>query len=443
MKGYKISKKSKGGCGSFSGAALEKMKKLLSILLLASVLCSAFALSASALFGSGVAVIAEGVTLVKSGLFGKKLSFSDADFKSALCIPSFRGITVTKLPKSTEGTLLLGGRRVRIGQTIKRKNIAALVFVPASDTVSESGFRFTVDSSSGAEYECKIKFTDKVNYAPTVAESSTASVNLFTQSDITLHGRLEAVDPEGDRLEYIIVSYPKNGTLRLTDKESGKYRYTPDKSFTGSDKFVFVVRDEWGNYSSAETVRIKTVERMSGEVFADMTDKAEYNAAVAISALGIMSGVTLGDSSLFMPEETVSRAEFVAMAMKAMGISPDTTLVSSFFDDNEDIPLPLMSYVATAQRLGIIDGSYSSEGLCFAPNKAITRYEAACIIAKILGVGKSGEEEALFEYEGVPVWARRSVYAMYTLGIFDSEADAAGVMNRADTAECLYRLIGR
>ena len=289
-----------------------------------------------------------------------------------------------------------------------------------------------------------MRFIDKINYAPTTPDDKETSLSLTTQADISVYGRLEGTDPEGDRLEYIIAAYPKNGSINITDKESGSYRYTPTDGFSGYDSFTYVLRDEYGNYSEPREVSVRIVERMSTEVYADMLSRSEYNAAVAMSALGVMSGKLLGDDKYFMPDEGVSRAEFVAMAMKAAGIRRDSTLTKSFFDDNADIPSSLVGYVATAQRAGIIDGEFGDGGLVFAPNRIITKNEAARIISAIMGADTDNEDGEYIENASVDFGSRGSVAAMYTLGIFDGEIeslDATSAVTRADAAEYLYRMV--
>ena len=175
-----------------------------------------------------------------------------------------------------------------------------------------------------------------------------------------------------------------------------------------------------------------------------MTDRSEYNAAVAMSAMGIMSGRTLGDDKYFMPDEGVTRAEFVAMAMKAMGIKSDSTLTKTFFDDNAEIPTSLIGYVATAQLAGIIDGSLNENGLVFEPNRTITKNEAARIICSIKGIKASDEEQEYFENSSVDFNSRASVSAMLTMGIFDGTIETINgqeTVTRAAAAEYLYRLI--
>ena len=420
------------------------MKKLIVLWLVTALSVCIFGVTGEAFMGTGYTVVSGEVKVIKTGLYGQKLTFSDADFKQAYAITDFHSVTVESLPSSTEGTLLLAGRRVREGQTIKRRNVAAMIFVPASADVTGASFEYTL-SYSGVTTAgvCEMKFIDKVNYAPATPEEKESSLSLKTQSEISVYGRLEGTDPEGDRLEYIIAAYPKNGALTFTDRDAGTYRYTPEDSFTGYDSFTYVLRDEYGNYSEPREVGIHIVERMSNEVYADMTNRSEYNAAVAMSAMGIMSGKTLGDGKYFMPDETVSRAEFVAMAMKAAGMRADSSLTSTFFDDNTEIPTALLSYVATAQRLGIVDGDYSEAGLIFEPNRGITKNEAAKIISNILGLKSSAEDEVYFNNDTVSVSARSSVIAMFTLGIFDGEIEefsGTDIVTRAEAAEYLYRM---
>ena len=405
---------------------------------------SMLGITGQAFLGTGYALAAAEVKVIKTGLYGQKLTFSDADFKQAYAITDFNTVTIETLPASTEGTLILAGRRVKAGQTVKRRNLAAMIFVPASAEVTESSFEYTL-RYGGVEQAgvCEMKFIDKVNYAPKTPEAKESSLTLKTQSEISVYGRLEGYDPEGDKLEYIIAAYPKNGALTFTDKDAGTYRYTPSGSFTGYDSFTYVVRDEYGNYSEPVEVGIRIVERMSNEVYADMTDRSEYNAAVAMSALGVMSGKTLGDGKYFMPDETVSRAEFVAMAMKAAGMKADTSLSRTFFDDNTDIPVALVSYIATAQRLGIVDGDYTEAGLVFEPNRGITKNEAAKIIGSILGLKESEEDSIYFDNATVSHSARSSVAAMFTLGIFEGEVESfsgTDIVTRAEAAEYLYRM---
>jgi hypothetical protein len=310
--------------------------------------------------------------------------------------------------------------------------------------VSESRFTVSVDRGSEAVIACTLYFLDAVNYEPVISCDTENSLTVTTQTGISVWGNLKATDPEADTLSYQVISYPQYGTLKIYD--GGEFRYTPARSGDCYDSFTFTVRDQWGNYAKPATVKIRVSERMSEIVFADMTDSKSYNAAVAMSAMGIMSGSRLGDDMYFNPNGTVTRAEFVAMAMKALSIKPDSTLTRTYFDDNAAIPTSLVSYVATAARCGIVNGAFDGKALNFRPTDPITVTEAAIIMSNMINL--HSDSSVFSEIDGiytVPVWARDEVGAMYEAGIFDTGAhsDLKSHVTREQAAEYLYRLMQR
>ena len=418
------------------------MKKIILASLAALILFSAAATGISAAnLGSGAAVIAKDVTLIKSALYGNTVTFSDSDVKCALGIPNFCSVTITSLPSSSEGTLMLGERRVGEGQTIRRRNVSRLSLIPASEKVESCSFSISVDGASGDEIECLVRFTDKVNYAPKLDTDATQTLSVTTQSGIGVYGEIPVSDPEGDELLYMVVKYPSKGSLSL-DSDTGEFVYTPERGFDGKDSFVFVVRDEYGNYTEASRIKLNVTERLSEVDYVDMESSPSYNAAVAMTAMGVMSGKQVGDDVYFLPEEQVTRAEFVAMAMKALGIKADTSLNATYFDDNDEIPVSLVSYIATAARCGIVNGAFDGTALNFRPNDKITFTEAAIVLSAIIEL--DGDDAVFAEHEAassLPVWARAEVGAMMSVGIFDSGISLSDAVSRETAAECLYRAV--
>ncbi len=393
-------------------------------------------------FGSGVAAMAEGTEIIKTALAGKKIVFSDVDFKQGLCITDFEKIEITAVPESNQGTLMLAGRRVGVGTVIKRKNIGALVFIPASRDISECRFSFkTDDYASGAEVDFVLKFTEKVNYAPTVSSGDDGA--LSTQREVSVWGKMNATDTEGDALEYLVISYPKAGALSVIDKKTGEFCYTPPTDYTGEVSFTYVARDEWGNFSKPEKIEISVTERMSEVVYEDLTDHKEYNAAIALTAMNVVDGRLIGDGVYFMPDEKVTVAEFVTMAMKCAGVAADKSLTSTYFDDDGDIPTALKSYIATAQKYGIVQGKFEDGGLFLRPNDPITRVEAAMIMASLVEAPEGAALPTFADADTLPVWAESAVAEMCAMGIFDSESETIGATDELTKIECtayLYRM---
>ena len=215
-----------------------------------------------------------------------------------------------------------------------------------------------------------------------------------------MYGRLYGIDPEGDKLTYQIVTYPKNGALILTD-DNGIYVYFPNAGFTGRDSLTYVVYDTYGNYSAAASVTLRVEKNSASLTFDDMKWHRAYSAAIKLTGEGIMSGMQIGDGYYFYPDQTVSRAEFLVMAMKAAGVSKLPEVEDTGFYDDDDIAGTMKSYVGAAARAGYIKGSYVEGKLCFLPDKDITVSEAAVMIANIMGLESDGS---------VAVFAESPVY---------------------------------
>lgn len=230
-------------------------RKFFAFLLAACSACECATVHVGASFGSGTAVIAENTTLIKSGIYGEKICFTDCDFKSALGITDFKKITLTSVPSAAEGTLIYAGRRARAGQEIKRRNISSLVFLPSGSEVTEARFSFTADGfADGKIINCVLKFTDSPNEAPSTCAREMSASECRTSDSFT--GTMYARDKEGDRVEFFIAAFPKNGSVEYSS--DGTYTYTPSAPFHGRDSFSYVARDEWGNWSEPVKVIIRS-----------------------------------------------------------------------------------------------------------------------------------------------------------------------------------------
>ncbi len=411
-------------------------KKIALLSLLCIILFGAVPFSAFASFGSGAEVIANDLTLIKSAVSGGKIIMRDSDFKAALGVSDFKSVTISSLPKETDGTLLYAGRHAAVGETIKRRNVASLVFIPRSSEVSEATLSFKVNlGSHEREVKAVFKFTGTLNEAPTTSGNLTYSV----QCEVGVGGKMNGSDPEGGEIVFVIAKYPERGVLEVG--ENGEFFYTPLGKAAGEDSFTYLARDEWGNTSKLTTVNFNIEKRVSDTVFADMTGDTDYSTALRLDALGIMSGKSDEDTLYFMPDSTVTRAEFVSAALKTLGIAPRSG--ASFFDDDGDIPSEYRPFVKAAASLGIVNGDFTGTSLVFRPNEAITRYEAARILTLRAGVTDADEETEYFENPDAPVFARAAMSKIQSLGLIEHGASATGALTRRECASCLLWLLSR
>lgn len=419
------------------------MKKRFLLLLLAAAMLFSLPIGASAatLLSGGIGVMAEGATMVKGAVAGNTVRFSATDFKQAMGLRRFESITLTALPDSECGTLYFGKEAISVGVTVPRASLDNLTFVPKNEGVREAAFRFTCESyAGGAEIACTIRFAEELNHAPTVSELA-ATRAVSTYCGVMAEGCLLATDPEGDALEFIIVSYPEHGTLTLTDSAYGDFRYTPVSGFVGEDRFTFVVRDHYGNYSAPAEVGVTVSARESTLDYCDLPITSACLPALVLAEENIMLGTLVGDGMYFSPTAHVSRGEFLVMAMKAAGIRPRDGLVNTVFDDNAAISEGIRPYVATAQECGYIVGKLSEDGLTFNESEEITRGEAALITARILGASLPTSGFPVTD-EVLSTAYRAPALSLLAAGIYPKDANGllsvSAPLDRAAAAEMLY-----
>lgn len=178
--------------------------------------------------------------------------------------------------------------------------------------------------------------------------------------------------------------------------------------------------------------------------FADL--KEEHWAMAAIKSLAAKHIVTGISASQFAPQSNVTRAEFAAMLVRALGVKPEgkagfTDIAAGKW---------YASYVAAASRLGIVKGRSDT---AFAPNDPISREEMAVMIIRAYEVKKeltvqaAAQELTFKDRSQISKWAAESVTAAAELELVQGRPDGSfapkGKMTRAESAQVIYNLQGK
>jgi len=184
---------------------------------------------------------------------------------------------------------------------------------------------------------------------------------------------------------------------------------------------------------------------LSDKTFADVADHAAREAVEALAARKIVDGK--GDG-LFHPDDGLTRAEFAAIAVRALGLTGQTT---GAFPDvaPDDWYAP---YVGAAHAYGLINGKGDGS---FDPEGPITRQEAAVLVTRAAGL--CGMETGMdpmairdtlaqfTDYVTTAQWARDGLAFCYANGLLDDaalEIHAEAAISRGEMAQMLYRLLG-
>ncbi len=420
------------------------MKKKQLFLSICVLICALLTVPmANALLSPGMAIIENDLEFIKSSVANNDIAFTEEDFLNATGARKIQSVTVLTLPDASSGTLKLGDTGIYANQTIDRKNLDMIVFRPCTDVIASTSFDVRVNTGK-EEYTitCQVKMTEFLNATPVIA---TDDLSLRTKANVTYYGKLSASDADKDTLNFEIAKAPKHGSVSVTDPIGGSFKYTPADNYTGKDSFTYRVRDEYGNYSESAKVSVTVEKNSSGVYYCDMKNSWAHNDAITLAENGIMVGSSIGGKMVFGPDYRVSRAEFLAMAMDVCKIQADNTLTRTDFADNDQIPAHLMSYVATAKKMGYIEGTKTEKGVFFYPNNTITRAEAAVIINKMLDLKTSGTVEVFSDNNAIPAWAGESVYALTEHGILEGMGmgivSANAELTRAQTASLLCAVL--
>ncbi len=272
------------------------------------------------------------------------------------------------------------------------------------------------------------------NAAP-IAENLT----LTTYRNVAAEGRLSAVDPEGDMVTFQLVDKPARGEVELG--EDGAFRYTPYENKKGKDAFTYVAVDSSGNVSAEATVKV-TIEKQSTKVsYSDMADSSHQYAALRLAERGVFVGETVGGLYCFSPEESVTRGEFLTMAMTAAGVDALEGVTATGFYDDADIPAWTRGYVSAALMMGAVQGAANDAGqVVFSANQAITAAEAAVIVDRLLAIGDVPTADT-FSQDLVPVWAYQAVVNMDAVHVISLDSSLSEPLNRGDAAEMLSAML--
>ena len=222
----------------------------------------------------------------------------------------------------------------------------------------------------------------EANQAP-IAEH----LSLSTYKNVAVTGWFKATDTEGDPFTYQLTSTPARGSVAIAEDGTGRFVFTPYRNKTGKDSFTYVAVDSHGNISNPGRVTLR-IEKTAGKVtYSDMSDNGAHKAAVRLAQAGVFTGPCVNGCWFFQPEQTVTRSQFLSMAMSIADCKALDEITLTGFSDDESIPTWAKGYVAGALRSGAISGSRDELGrMVFRADSPITCAEAAVMLDRLLGV---------------------------------------------------------
>jgi len=181
-----------------------------------------------------------------------------------------------------------------------------------------------------------------------------------------------------------------------------------------------------------------------GKTFHDISESEHKEAINTLTEYGIIHGVS---EDLFAPFETMTRAEFAAITVKALSLPMKDEKI--FDDVNSDEWF--YGYINTAYTYGIVKGVSEKE---FNPNALITKSEVAVMLERVAilcgmknELSKDGAKDILCifnDYTQIPQWAFISFAFCCDTKIFDDDSlisDHGKAVTREEIAQELYNML--
>ena len=355
--------------------------------------------------------------------------FSGADFAGE---EALAGICITGLPDASAGTVMLGHRVLQPGDILTSDQLAQMTFSPLrteSDQEAVVTYLPIYENRVAPSTSMTISIKGKSDSAP-VAEDHA----LETYKNLPITGNLKVTDPEGDTLTYTLTRQPKRGSVTLN--ADGTFEYTPKKNKVGVDSFVFTATDPRGNVSREATVTIRILKPTDAAQYTDTVGSECRFAAEWMKNTGLFVGEQISGEYCFNENTPVSRGQFVAMAVKILGIPTEAPVTSTGYTD--DIPNWLKPYLAAAMRSGMTAGLPVSDSGAFGAFDPITGGEAAVMLQNAMDLTVSVSAEVSVGKDDTQThWAAAAVTAMNDNSIDLSLTDT---LTRGQVAMLLYRI---
>lgn len=176
----------------------------------------------------------------------------------------------------------------------------------------------------------------------------------------------------------------------------------------------------------------------NASAFTDIGSSWAKQDIIEAAKLKIISGDGTGK---YNPTNKVTRQEFAKIIFNTLGLKAEESSGAAFKDEKQ-IAGWAKGYVGAISKLGLIKGDNGS----FYPEKGLTRYEAAVIFARALGLSEAAEGcDSFKDKADIPDWAKGYVGAVYKKGLIkgmpDGSFSGSDLITRDQAASLVIRFL--
>lgn len=363
---------------------------------------------------------------------GRTAAFSAGYFEARLGLDpgEIDAVTITALPPSTKGRLILDGVEVGLYDTLLRSEFDRLCYAAAHETSGEAGwFSFVPMCSKSVCATVSLTPSSVRNIVPQVKNAVCR-----TAKNISVKSVLDVYDANGDAVTLQLTSRPQKGRVVLSGTS---YTYQPYPGSTGKDSFSVVAADSRGGLSKEAVVSVEIDKKEPAVRFSDMKGSPSEYAASMLCEKGVLTGEKVGGSVRFYPDRQMTQGEFLVTLLSAAGMTDKLeACVNTGLSNDKEIPVWMKPYVKTALENGVLEA-----GQPFEPDAVPTRAQAVCMVNRVGAVQPVSLFHLKFtDLHKIPDWAVSSYMTLGAhemLGLHDSSAEPLSKLTRATAADLI------
>ena len=279
----------------------------------------------------------------------------------------------------------------------------------------------------------EVPFDVTIKNSSVSVEGETLVLNLVTFTvTATYNGKTVSVDTFSAYINRMIEVTPKQAakiTTAVVVNADGSTRHVPTNVVEKDGKYYAIINSRTNS----------TYALIQNEVtFADAKGKWYEGMVNEMGSRKIIAGLS---ASVFGGGASITRAEFAAILVRALGLPTDGT--SSFSDVHTTAWYT--GAVATAVQYGLASGTGENR---FSPNAAITRQEAMLMLKRAAALtefsGTSGALDGFTDVDAVSSWAKDAAKWNVGSGLIkgsDGKLNPTAKITRAESATIILRLL--
>lgn len=163
-------------------------------------------------------------------------------------------------------------------------------------------------------------------------------------------------------------------------------------------------------------------------VFEDIRDRWSHDLVYRLTSIGAVNGIQNGKQLLFEPQRSITRQEFLKIAIGALGIKASSAAIPANFADRDLVASWAQPYIAAAVERKWLSGTSRDGELYLDPASPISRAEAIAVIGRMLKSDPGMKDAAgasvpFLDAAQVPDWANDYVSLLAGKGIINGYSD--------------------